>query len=67
MRTGNTDTKFYWKLSSQIYRWSPWWANLDPRGLMMHTVDERMPVEGLLEMVKFYLGFIKVVDGKKRN
>ncbi|MAD84975.1 MAG: hypothetical protein CL912_18610 [Deltaproteobacteria bacterium] len=64
--TGNTDTKFYWKLSSQIYRWSPWRASLDPRGTMMHTVDERMPVEGLLEMVRFYREFIRVVDEKRR-
>ena len=28
----------------------------------MHTVDERMPVEGLLEMIKFYHEFIRVVD-----
>ncbi|KAH7410653.1 Gly-Xaa carboxypeptidase [Cadophora sp. MPI-SDFR-AT-0126] len=64
--TGNTDTKYYWKLTSQIYRWSPWRAALDPRGTMMHTVDERMPVEGLLEMVKFYHEFIRVVDEKRR-
>ncbi|KAK0120222.1 hypothetical protein ONS95_011628 [Cadophora gregata] len=64
--TGNTDTKFYWKLSSQIYRWSPWRASSDPRGTMMHTVDERMPVEGLLDMVRFYHEFIRVVDEKRR-
>ncbi|KAH9206171.1 Gly-Xaa carboxypeptidase [Leptodontidium sp. 2 PMI_412] len=64
--TGNTDTKFYWKLSSQIYRWSPWRASLDPRGSMMHTVDERMPVEGLLEMIRFYHEFIRVVDERRR-
>ncbi|KAH7346269.1 Gly-Xaa carboxypeptidase [Rhexocercosporidium sp. MPI-PUGE-AT-0058] len=64
--TGNTDTKFYWRLSSQIYRWSPWRASLDPRGSMMHTVDERMPVDGLLEMVRFYHEFIRVVDAKRR-
>jgi Gly-Xaa carboxypeptidase len=66
MPSGNTDTKYYWKLSSQIYRMSPWRASLDPRGTNMHTVDERMPVEGLLEMVKFYHEFIRVVDEKRR-
>lgn len=64
--TGNTDTKFYWKLSSQIYRWSPWRGSLDPRGTMIHTVDERIPIEGLLEMVRFYHDFIMVVDEKRR-
>ena len=64
--TGNTDTKFYWKLSSQIYRMSPWRASLDPRGTNMHTVNERMPVEGLLEMIRFYHDFILDVDRKRR-
>jgi Gly-Xaa carboxypeptidase len=31
----------------------------------MHTVDERMPVKGLLEMVRFYHAFILVVDEKR--
>jgi len=34
---------------------------------MMHTVDERMPIEGLLEMVRFYHEFIRVVDEKRQN
>lgn len=33
----------------------------------MHTVDERMPVAGLLEMVKFYHEFIRVVDEQGIN
>jgi hypothetical protein len=31
----------------------------------MHTVDERFPVEGLLEMVKFYHEFVRVVDEQR--
>ncbi|KIX05815.1 uncharacterized protein Z518_03787 [Rhinocladiella mackenziei CBS 650.93] len=60
--SGNTDTRYYWNLSPQIYRMSPWRAHHDPRGTRMHTIDERMPVEGLMEMVKFYHEFIRVVD-----
>lgn len=62
---GNTDTKYFWKLSSQIYRMAPWRAKLDPRGTRIHTVDERMPVEGMLEMIRFYHEFIRVVDEKR--
>ncbi|EXJ95212.1 hypothetical protein A1O1_00332 [Capronia coronata CBS 617.96] len=62
MLSGNTDTRYYWDLSPQIYRMSPWRASHDPRGTRMHTVDERMPVKGLVEMVKFYHEFIRVVD-----
>ncbi|OAG35252.1 hypothetical protein AYO21_10588 [Fonsecaea monophora] len=60
--TGNTDTRYYWDLSPQIYRMSPWRASHDPRGTRMHTVDERMPIKGLMEMVHFYHEFIRVVD-----
>ncbi|KIW15751.1 hypothetical protein PV08_05801 [Exophiala spinifera] len=60
--SGNTDTRYYWDLSPHIYRMSPWRASHDPRGTRMHTVDERMPVAGLLEMVKFYHEFIRVMD-----
>ncbi|KAJ9607100.1 Gly-Xaa carboxypeptidase [Cladophialophora chaetospira] len=61
-RPGNTDTRYYWDLSSQIYRMSPWRASHDPRGTRMHTVDERMPIKGLMEMVHFYHEFIRIVD-----
>ncbi|KIW96234.1 uncharacterized protein Z519_03302 [Cladophialophora bantiana CBS 173.52] len=60
--TGNTDTRYYWDLSPQIYRMSPWRASHDPRGTRMHTVDERMPIKGLMEMVHFYHEFIRIVD-----
>lgn len=33
----------------------------------MHTVDERMPVEGLLEMVRFYHEIIRVVDEQRHS
>jgi len=62
---GNTDTRYYWELCSQIYRISPWRQSLDPRGTRMHTVDERMPVEGLMEMVRFYDVFIRRVDAQR--
>lgn len=64
---GNTDTRYYWKLSSQIYRMSPWRASHDPRGTRMHTVDERMPVKGLMEMVGFYHAFICTVDSRREK
>ncbi|KIV81012.1 hypothetical protein PV11_08466 [Exophiala sideris] len=64
--TGNTDTRYYWDLSPQIYRWSPWRASHDPRGTRMHTVDERMPIKGLVETVKFYHELIRVLDEVQR-
>ncbi|KAF8849205.1 Gly-Xaa carboxypeptidase [Acephala macrosclerotiorum] len=65
LEVGNTDTRFYWKLCPQIYRFNPYSAKWDPRGLRIHTVDERMPVDGMLELVKFYHEFIRVVDEER--
>lgn len=31
----------------------------------MHTVDERMPIKGLMEMVHFYHEFIRIVDERR--
>jgi Gly-Xaa carboxypeptidase len=41
---------------------SPWRASHDPRGSRMHTIDERMPIKGLMEMVHFYHEFIRILD-----
>ena len=62
---GNTDTKFYWKLSPQIYRINPYSGKWDAKGWRIHTVDERMPVDGMLEMVRFYCRFVRVVDEQR--
>ncbi|KAF8187111.1 hypothetical protein BJ912DRAFT_970122 [Pholiota molesta] len=37
--TGNTDTRYYWNLSENIYRWSPTRAGTK---LNIHTVDEKI-------------------------
>lgn len=63
---GNTDTRYYWPLSPQIYRISPYNAKHDPREPKYHTVDERMPIEGLLEMSRFYLEIIRICDEMRR-
>lgn len=62
MLAGNTDTRYYWDLTRRIYRMTPFRASHDPRGTRMHTVDERMPVAGLKELVDFYLAFIAGFD-----
>lgn len=49
--TGNTDTKYYWDLSENIYRFSAVRAN--GRG-NAHTVDEYMGMAEHVEGVKFY-------------
>ncbi|KAJ3515123.1 hypothetical protein NLJ89_g1956 [Agrocybe chaxingu] len=43
--TGNTDTRHYWNLSENIYRWSP--TRVGTR-LGIHTVDERISAYNIL-------------------
>jgi Gly-Xaa carboxypeptidase len=51
--TGNTDTRFYWPLSKNIYRWSPARAG---GTLNIHTVDERIQLDVHLEGMMLYYG-----------
>jgi Gly-Xaa carboxypeptidase len=51
--TGNTDTRFYWSLSENIYRWSPSRAG---GTLNIHTVDERIHLDVHLEGMMLYYG-----------
>lgn len=51
--TGNTDTRFYWNLTRNIYRWSP---SRTGRSLNIHTVDERLDIAVHLEAMMLYYG-----------
>lgn len=49
--TGNTDTKYMWDLTRNIYRFTP---VADGDRFNAHTVDERVAIKGHLGGVKFY-------------
>ncbi|GAO45852.1 hypothetical protein G7K_0100-t1 [Saitoella complicata NRRL Y-17804] len=57
--TGNTDTKYFWNFTRNIYRFGPfrdmWKGNI-------HTVDEKASVKGHVEGVKFYHELIRNVQ-----
>jgi Gly-Xaa carboxypeptidase len=53
--TGNTDTKYYWNLSKNIYRFS---AVRDGLRGNAHTVDEFMSMAEHVQGVKFYAQII---------
>ncbi|KAL2836098.1 hypothetical protein BJY01DRAFT_222467 [Aspergillus pseudoustus] len=57
--TGNTDTRFYWNLSRNIYRWSP---AREGRALNIHTVDERIGIDAHLEGMMLYYDLIRGFD-----
>lgn len=58
--TGNTDTKSYWDLTRNIFRYSPGLPT--PKG-NIHSVDERLNFDGHLLVVAFYYYYLQVVDG----
>ncbi|KAJ7504523.1 hypothetical protein B0H11DRAFT_1709687 [Mycena galericulata] len=65
MSTGNTDTRYYWKLSRSIFRYDHHgWIRSEDRlgGAGVHTVDESMGVDGLLEIIRFYTTLILNAD-----
>lgn len=61
---GNTDTKSYWKLTRNIFRFSP--GSDKPFPIKgghenIHTVDERTTIHGLEKAVEFYSLLIQAV------
>mmetsp|Transcript_16439 Transcript_16439/g.31146 ORF Transcript_16439/g.31146 Transcript_16439/m.31146 type:complete len:556 (-) Transcript_16439:182-1849(-) len=50
---GNTDTRWYWDLSENIYRFSPVPLSLSETS-MFHGFNERISIKTLISMVDFY-------------
>lgn len=58
---GNTDTRHYWDLAHDIYRFTPVEMNIDDVQ-MFHGVNERLPLEQLPKLLRFYTALIERVD-----
>ena len=54
---GNTDTRWYWNLTSNIYRFTPLILTVEELK-MFHGNDERIRVEALADMVLYYVLFV---------
>ncbi len=53
----NTDTRYYWNLTSSIYRFCP--LRLGAEDIKRyHGFDERVSVENYYEIVNFFYRFI---------
>jgi Gly-Xaa carboxypeptidase len=61
LMTGNTDTKYYWNLTENIYRFS---AVREGGRANAHTVNERMGMKEHVEGVRFYAQIIWNGDGE---
>ena len=65
---GNTDTKSYWKLTRNIFRFSPGSDRPFPipgEAENIHTVDERTTIHGLVKSVEFYKLLIQAVGSQE--
>lgn len=59
LSTGNTDTKSYWDLSRNIFRYEPGLPYPDGH---IHSIDERLIAEGHFPIIAFYYYYLQVVD-----
>ena len=60
--TGNTDTRYYWDLSKNIFRWNPGWIPGEEGLGKIHTVDERVSVQAHVNAVRWFSRFIRNTD-----
>ncbi|KAG6330630.1 hypothetical protein ID866_8460 [Astraeus odoratus] len=61
--SGNTDTRFYWRLTRHIFRYrhhAGAAGGLPPKGI--HTVNEAMSIENFVEIIRFFTTLILNVD-----
>ena len=58
---GNTDTRHYWDLTSQIFRFSPIVLTLQETS-MFHGVNERISTQNLAKLKQFYVELIQHID-----
>lgn len=57
--TGNTDTKSYWDLTRNIFRYEP---GLDTPHGNIHSVNERLNVDSHKLIIAFYYYYLQIVD-----
>lgn len=59
----NSDTRHYWNLTRNIYRFSPMIADI--RTCNLHSVNERVPIDGHLQLTAWYHEYIQTVDTRE--
>ncbi len=56
--SGMTDARFYTLISDDVYRFTP--LRMNPEDMAgVHGVNERIAVEGLVEMARFYYALLQ--------
>lgn len=66
MPSGNTDTVLYWKLSKHIFRYGHRnGGNTTNRLSGVHSVNESMPIDSFVEIIRFFTTLILNADESK--
>ncbi|ODQ82120.1 hypothetical protein BABINDRAFT_46355 [Babjeviella inositovora NRRL Y-12698] len=62
--TGNTDTKYYWDLTRNIYRFIPGYTDTVTSliELGIHSVNEKLPKVSHLHVIAFYYEYLQAID-----
>ncbi|KDQ15509.1 hypothetical protein BOTBODRAFT_187320 [Botryobasidium botryosum FD-172 SS1] len=58
----NTDTRHYWDLTRNIFRYGHSDRNVDRRNGVIHTVNEAQGADGFVEMIRFFTTLILNAD-----
>ena len=58
----NTDIRWYWDLSEQIFRFSPVQLTMEETK-MFHGLNEKIFIDGLACMIDFYKALVMQVKG----
>ena len=58
---GNTDTRWYWDLSEQIFRFSPVQVTMEETK-MFHGLNEKISIDGLTWIIDFYKTLVMQVE-----
>lgn len=65
--TGNTDTRYYWNLSKNIFRYSPFYVQNFLHDTHVHSVDERLEFDGHLQLIAFFYEYLQAVNTAKAD
>ena len=62
MMPANTDTRHYWNLTKNIYRYTPYYSENLVKDNRIHLVDERMLIDNHLQLTAFFYEYIQAVN-----
>ncbi|EDK46201.1 Gly-Xaa carboxypeptidase [Lodderomyces elongisporus] len=65
--TGNTDTRYYWNLTRNIFRYSPFYVESFIAGMGIHSVDERLEFDGHLQLHAWFYEYLQAIDTAKAD